>query len=78
MYIIASKGLFNMLLQYIKMDWSHSKKNSKIKYIIGVPSLANNPKGIAKLQLDIMNAPMTKTSQGPFSANHVVLSSYKL
>jgi hypothetical protein len=46
--------------------------------IMDLPSLAKNPKGIAIIQLDIMNAPMTKQSQRPFNDNHVVLSSYKL
>jgi len=36
------------------------KKPSKIKCIIDLPSLAKNTKGIAKLQLDIMKAPMIK------------------
>ncbi len=79
MYIIASKGLFNMFLQSIKMDWSQFfLKTSKIKCIIDLPSLAKNPKGIAKLQLDIMKVPVTKKSQGAFNDNHVVLSSYEL
>jgi hypothetical protein len=57
------------------LKWiDHNQKNtSKIKCIIDLPSLAKNPKGIAKLQLDIMNAPMTKQSQGPFNDNHVIL-----
>jgi hypothetical protein len=50
---------FYNLLKWIDHNF---KKNSKIKCIIDLPSLAKDPKGIAKLQLDIMKAPMTKKS----------------